>query len=392
MFLKLLASIRHHGVPVTLREFLDLLEGLKQGLCKTNKIEDFYNFSRVCLIKDEKNYDKFDKAFKSFFEENIISFEKFQKEIPSEWVLNEFKKHFSDIERNKIINDKNWKEILEEFEKRLNEQKKRHKGGSKWIGTGGTSMFGNAGYNPRGIRVGGQSSSRNAVKVWEKRSYRNLDDQVTINTRNIKMALRRLRKFSRQGIKEEFDLENTITYTAKNAGLLDVRYRAEKKNSIRVLLLLDIGGSMDDHAKSCEEVFSAAKSEFKSLDYFYFHNCIYENIWKNNNRRFSEYMSTDELLRIYNKNTKLIIIGDALMSPYEITYPGGSVEHWNEKPGAYWLNKIKNYFDNFVWLNPEQKENWEFSQSTLIINELMENNMFQMNLKGIESAMKSLVK
>ncbi len=392
MFLKLLASIRHHGVPVTLREFLDLLEGLKQGLCKTNKIEDFYNFSRVCLIKDEKNYDKFDKAFKSFFEENIISFEQFQKEIPSEWVLNELKKHFSDIERNKIINDKNWKEILEEFEKRLNEQKKRHKGGSKWIGTGGTSMFGNAGYNPRGIRVGGQSSSRNAVKVWEKRSYRNLDDQVTINTRNIKMALRRLRKFSRQGIKEEFDLENTITYTAKNAGLLDVRYRAEKKNSIRVLLLLDIGGSMDDHAKSCEEVFSAAKSEFKSLDYFYFHNCIYENIWKNNNRRFSEYMSTDELLRIYNKNTKLIIIGDALMSPYEITYPGGSVEHWNEKPGAYWLNKIKNYFDNFVWLNPEQKENWEFSQSTLIINELMENNMFQMNLKGIESAMKSLVK
>jgi len=392
MFLKLLASIRHHGVPVTLREFLDLLEGLKQGLCKTNKIEDFYNFSRVCLIKDEKNYDKFDKAFKSFFEENIISFEQFQKEIPSEWVLNELKKHFSDIERNKIINDKNWKEILEEFEKRLNEQKKRHKGGSKWIGTGGTSMFGNAGYNPRGIRVGGQSSSRNAVKVWEKRSYRNLDDQVTINTRNIKMALRRLRKFSRQGIKEEFDLENTITYTAKNAGLLDVRYRAEKKNSIRVLLLLDIGGSMDDHTKSCEEVFSAAKSEFKSLDYFYFHNCIYENIWKNNNRRFSEYMSTDELLRIYNKNTKLIIIGDALMSPYEITYPGGSVEHWNEKPGAYWLNKIKNYFDNFVWLNPEQKENWEFSQSTLIINELMKNNMFQMNLKGIESAMKSLVK
>ena len=253
-------------------------------------------------------------------------------------------------------------------------------------------MFGNSGYNPKGVRVGGKSINRSAVKVWEKRKYKNLDDQVNINNRNLKMVLRRLRKLTREGNKEEFDLNNTISSTAKNAGLLDIKYRSEKKNSVRVLLLIDIGGSMDDHAKDCEEVFSAAKSEFKSLDYFYFHNCIYENLWKNNNRRFIDYLPTSSLMRAYNKNTKLIIIGDALMSPYEITYPGGSVEHWNEKPGAFWLNKLTNYFAKYIWLNPEDKNNWEYSQSTNIIKELMKNNMFQMNLKGIESAMKNLAK
>ena len=251
-------------------------------------------------------------------------------------------------------------------------------------------MFGNSGYNPKGVRVGGKSVHRSALKVWEKRIYQNLDDQVTVNTRNIKMALRRLRKLTREGLQNEFDLDNTITATAKNAGLLDVKYRSEKKNSVRVLLLIDIGGSMDDHAKSSEEVFSAAKSEFKSLDYFYFHNCVYENIWKNNNRRNSEYLETENLLRIYSKNTKLIFIGDALMSPYEITYPGGSVEHWNEKPGAFFINKLVNYFDKVVWLNPEQKHNWQYSQSTIILKDLVKKNMFQMNLKGIESAMKNL--
>ena len=391
MFLKLFGSIRNNGVPVTLREYLDLLEGLSKGLCSSNKIEDFYNFSKLCLVKDEKNYDKFDKAFNSFYEENKNIINQVEKKIPESWVLNELKKIFSNKERDKVSNDKDWKDILKEFEKRLKEQKKRHQGGNKWIGTGGTSMFGNSGYNPKGVRVGGKSTNRSAVKVWEKRIYQNLDDQVTINTRNIKMALRRLRKLTREGLQDEFDLSNTITSTAKNAGLLDVKYRSEKKNNVRVLLLIDIGGSMDDHAKSCEQVFSAAKSEFKSLDYFYFHNCIYENIWKNNNRRHSEYLETENLLRSYSKNTKLIFIGDALMSPYEITYPGGSVEHWNEKPGVFYINKLVNYFDKVVWLNPEQRQNWHYSQSTMILRDLVKKNMFQMNLKGIESAMKNLI-
>ena len=391
MFLKLFGSIRNNGVPVTLREYLDLLEGLSKGLCSSNKIEDFYNFSKLCLVKDEKNYDKFDKAFNSFYEENKNIINQIQKKIPESWVLNELKKIFSNKEKDKVYNDKKWKDILKEFEKRLKEQKKRHQGGNKWIGTGGTSMYGNSGYNPKGVRVGGTSTNRSAVKVWEKRIYQNLDDQVTINTRNIKMALRRLRKLTREGLQDEFDLDNTINATAKNAGLLDVKYRSEKKNSVRVLLLIDIGGSMDDHAKSCEQVFSAAKSEFKSLDYFYFHNCVYENIWKNNNRRHSEYLETENLLRIYSKNTKLIFIGDALMSPYEITYPGGSVEHWNEKPGIFFINKLVNYFDKVVWLNPEQKQNWQYSQSTIILRDLVKKNMFQMNLKGIESAMKNLI-
>ena len=390
MFLKLFGSIRNNGVPVTLREYLDLLEGLSKGLCSSNKIEDFYNFSKLCLVKDEKNYDKFDKAFNSFYEENKNIINQVEKKIPEDWVLNELKKIFSNKEKNKVSNDKDWKDILKEFEKKLKEQKKRHQGGNKWIGTGGTSMFGNSGYNPKGVRVGGKSTNRSAVKVWEKRIYQNLDDQVTINTRNIKMALRRLRKLTREGLQDEFDLDNTINATAKNAGLLDVKYRSEKKNSVRVLLLIDIGGSMDDHAKSCEQVFSAAKSEFKSLDYFYFHNCIYENLWKNNDRRHSEYLETENLLRIYSKNTKLIFIGDALMSPYEITYPGGSVEHWNEKPGVFYINKLVNYFDKVIWLNPEQKQNWQYSQSTMILRDLVKKNMFQMNLKGIESAMKNL--
>ena len=391
MFLKLFGSIRNNGVPVTLREYLDLLEGLSKGLCSSNKIEDFYNFSKLCLVKDEKNYDKFDKAFNSFYEENKNIINQVEKKIPESWVLNELKKIFSNKEKDKVSNDKDWKDILKEFEKRLKEQKKRHQGGNKWIGTGGTSMFGNSGYNPKGIRVGGKSTNRSAVKVWEKRIYQNLDDQVTINTRNIKMALRRLRKLTREGLQDEFDLDNTITATAKNAGLLDVKYRSEKKNSVRVLLLIDIGGSMDDHAKSCEQVFSAAKSEFKSLDYFYFHNCVYENLWKNNNRRHSEHLETENLLRIYSKNTKLIFIGDALMSPYEITYPGGSVEHWNEKPGVFYINKLVNYFDKAVWLNPEQRQNWQYSHSTMILRDLVKKNMFQMNLKGIESAMKNLI-
>ncbi len=392
MFLKLFSSLRGNGIPVTLKEYLDLLEGMKKGICDSNNVEDFYNFSKLSLVKDEKNYDKFDTAFNSFYKENLELINQIEKKIPDDWVLNEIKKILSEKEKQKVLNNKDWEEILKEFEKRLNEQQKKHQGGNKWIGTGGTSMFGNSGFNPKGVRVGGKSMNRSAIKVWEKRAYRNLDDQVTINTRNVKMALRRLRKLTREGIQDQFDLINTISSTAKNAGVLDVKYQAEKKNSVRVLLLIDIGGSMDEHARSCEEIFSAAKSEFKSLDYFYFHNCLYESIWKNNNRRYSESIETESLIRMYNKSTKLIFIGDALMSPYEITYPGGSVEHWNERPGMYYLNRLTSYFDKYVWLNPEQESNWDFSQSTIILKDLVKKNMFQMNLKGIESAMKSLVK
>ena len=291
-----------------------------------------------------------------------------------------------------VKNNKKWQEILDEFKKKLEEQKKKHTGGNKWIGTSGTSMYGNSGYNPKGIRVGGKSGNKTAIKIWDKREYRDLDDQATVNSRNLKVALRRLRKFVRDGFNEEFDLDDTISSTAKNSGLLDIKFRPAKKNKVRVLLLIDIGGSMDDHAESCEQLFSAAKSEFKSLDYFYFHNCIYERLWKVNRRREDNYIATDDILRKYNNKTKVILIGDALMSPYEITYPGGSIEHWNDLPGNVWLEKLKNHFEKIIWLNPEEKNNWNYSQSTQIIKELFDNKMFQLNLKDMEQAIKELAK
>ncbi len=392
MFLKLFYSLKVSGVPVTIREYLDMLKGLNNGLCKNNNIEDFYNFARLSLVKDEKYYDRFDLAFKSFYERNINFFTELKKKIPQEWINNELKKLFSEEMKSKIKNDKNWKEVLKEFEKIFSEQKKRHSGGNKWIGTGGTSMFGNSGYNPKGIRVGGVSKNRSAVKVWDKREFKNLDDQVSLNTRNIKVALKRLRKFARQGSEIEFDMDNTISFTSKNGGVLDVRFRAERKNKVRVLLFIDIGGSMDEHAKISEEIFSAVNSEFKSLDFFYFHNCIYENVWIDNRRRNSNLRSTDDILRQFKKDTKVIIIGDASMSPYEIVYPGGSLEHWNEKPGSYWIEKIVKNFNKVIWLNPEKKENWEYSQSTKMLKELSNHLMFELNISGIESGMKELAK
>ena len=272
------------------------------------------------------------------------------------------------------------------------EQKKKHQGGNKWIGTRGTSMFGNSGYNPKGIRVGGTSQNKSAVKVWEKREFKNLDDKVLLNTRNIQVALKRLRKFARQSSELEFDLEKTISHTSKNAGMLDIKYRPERTNKVRVLLFIDIGGSMDEHAKICEEVFSAANNEFKSLDFFYFHNCIYESVWKDNRRRSNNLTDINEIIRIYKKNTKVIIIGDALMSPYEVVYPGGSIEHWNEQPGSYWIKKIVSYFDKAIWLNPENIDNWNYSQSTKILKELVNHLMFELNISGIESGMKELAK
>ena len=391
MFLRLFNNLRNIGIPVSLKEYLVLLEGIDKGLCKNNNVDDFYTFSRLCLVKDEKYFDKFDKAFKNFYEVNNALIE-IPKNLPENWLVDELKKIFTEEMKRGIKNIKEWEEILEAFKQKLKEQKKKHKGGNKWIGTGGSSMYGNSGYNPKGIRIGGESRNRTAVKVWDKRVYKDLDEQATVSSRNLKVALRRLRKFVREGKDDEFDLDNTIHSTAKNSGLLDVKYRPEKTNKVRVLLLIDIGGSMDEHAESSEQLFSAAKSEFKSLDYFYFHNCIYERLWKLNYRRENSYIITEEILRKYNSKTKVIVVGDALMSPYEITYPGGSVEHWNEYPGSVWLEKLKKHFEKIIWLNPEDKTNWKYSQSTNIIKKIFCDKMYQLNLKDIEYAIKELAK
>ncbi len=392
MFLKLFYALKSSGVPVTIREYLDMLKGLDKGICNRNKIEDFYNFARLSLVKDEKHFDRFDIAFKNFYEFNKDFLSELKKQIPQDWLSDQLKKFFTEDMKKKIKNDKKWEEVLKEFEKILAEQKERHQGGNKWIGTGGSSMYGNSGYNPKGVRTGGVSKNRSAIKVWDKREYKNLDDQVSLNTRNIKVALRRLRKFARHSNELEFDLKSTIASTSKNAGVLDIKFRPERTNKVRVLLFIDIGGSMDEHAKISEEIFSAAHSEFKSLEFFYFHNCIYENVWKDNRRRSNNLTSTDEILRLYKKDTKVIIIGDALMSPYEVVYPGGSIEHWNEKPGSYWIKKIINCFDKVVWLNPEKSHNWDYSQSTKILKELTNNLMFELNISGIEKGMKELAK
>ena len=392
MFLKLFQALKLAGIPVTIKEYLDLLNGLEKGICGNNSVDEFYHFSKTSLVKDEKYFDRFDKVFKNFYELNKEFFKEIQNKIPKDWIENQLNRIFSEEMKKKIKNDKEWEEVLKEFEKILEEQKKKHQGGNKWVGTGGTSMFGNSGYNPKGIRVGGPSVNKSAVKVWEKREYKNLDDKVSLNTRNIQIALKRLRKFARQSSELEFDLEKTISSTSKNAGLLDIKYRPERTNKVRVLLFIDIGGSMDEHAKICEEIFSAANSEFKSLDFFYFHNCIYESVWKENMRRSSNLTDINEIIRIYNKNTKVIIIGDALMSPYEVVYPGGSIEHWNEQPGSYWIKKIVNYFDKVIWLNPENIDNWDYSQSTKILKELINHLMFELNISGIEAGMKELAK
>jgi hypothetical protein len=392
VFLKFFQTLKISGIPVTIKEYLDMLKGLDKGICRNNNVKEFYFFSRMSLVKDEKYYDRFDKAFKSFYEYNKNFISEIKKQIPQDWLSNNLNKIFSEYMKKQIKNDKKWEEILKEFENIIEQQKKRHQGGNKWVGTGGTSMYGNSGYNPKGIRVGGESKNKNAVKIWEKRDFRNLDDQVSLNIRNIKMALRRLRKFARISNELEFDLKNTISSTSKNGGILDIKYRPEKTNKVRVLLFIDVGGSMDEHTQICEEVFSAANSEFKSLDFFYFHNCIYETVWRDNRRRNSNLTEINDILRVYKKNTKVIIIGDALMSPYEVIYPGGSIEHWNEKPGSYWIKKIVNYFDKVIWLNPENYENWQYSQSTKILNDLINNFMFQLNISGIESGMKELAK
>jgi len=389
MLIDFFLHLKENRLPVSIKEFLALLEALQQHVIE-HSLDDFYVLSRAILVKDETHFDKFDRAFGEYFK-GVEALPGMEALIPEEWLRQAVKKHLTDAERAKL-EKLGWDKLMETFKKRLAEQKERHSGGSKWIGTGGTSPFGHGGTHPEGIRVGGKSENRSAVKVWEKREYRNLDDSVEIGTRNIKIALRRLRRFARQGAPEELDLEGTIAGTARNAGWLDLRLRPERHNAVKVLLFLDIGGSMDDHIRVCEELFSACHSEFKHLEYYYFHNCVYEYLWKDNRRRHSERIDTHDVLHRYGNDYKLIFVGDAAMSPYEILQPWGSVEYNNAEPGATWLRRLTDTWPHAIWLNPESEHAWQYRQSTSLIHNLMGGRMFPLTLDGLERGMRLLSK
>ena len=391
MLINLFRTLKEVGVPCTLRELLDLIAGLEKQVIFAD-INDFYFLSRSILVKDEKHYDKFDRAFDIYFKGIESLDDILEMLIPDEWLKAEFEKHLTEEELKEIQSLGGLEKLLEEFKKKLEEQEERHEGGSKQIGTGGTSPFGNSGENPEGIRVGGEGGKGKAAKVWEARDFKNLDDDVELGTRNMKVALRRLRKLIRDSANEEFDLDNTIDSTAKKAGLLDVKFRPEKRNAVKVLVLFDVGGSMDPHIRVCEELFSAAKTEFKNLEYFYFHNFIYETVWKDNRRRQNERVYTEDIIHKYSGDYKIIFVGDATMAPYEITNPGGSIEHWNEEAGALWMKRMVGIYDKLVWLNPVPKEHWEYSASVELTRSLVEDNMFPLTIRGLEESMAYLSK
>lgn len=388
MLIEFFFLLRRAGLKVSITEFLALLEGLQRGLAQYS-IDEFYYLARTCLVKDESLYDRFDRVFAAHFKGIEHVFGPSGAEIPADWLRQQIDRLFSAEEKAKIA-ALDWNELMETLRQRLQEQKERHAGGSKWIGTGGTSPFGSGGYNPAGIRIGPAGGQRSAVKVWDQRVYRNLDDSLELGTRNLKVALRRLRRFARQGAADELDLSGTIDSTARNAGWLDLRMRPERHNAIKVLLLLDAGGSMDDHVRVCEELFSAASSEFKHLQYFYFHNCVYEGLWQDNRRRHTQKTPTMDVLHTYAADYKLIFVGDATMSPYEITYPGGSVEHFNEEPGARWMQRLLDTYPKAIWLNPEPENRWPYSASVRILSELMDQRMFPLTVSGLERGMKAL--
>ncbi len=389
MLLGFFQSLRNSGVPVTVRELLDLLEALQRNIVFAS-IDDFYVLSRMIMVKDEKYFDRFDKAFGAYFKELQTINDIIEALIPDDWLRKEFEKQLSDEEKAKIQSLGGLEKLIEAFKERLKEQKERHAGGNKWIGTGGTSPFGHSGYNPEGIRVGGQGKNGRALKVWERRDFKNLDDSVELGTRNIKIALRRLRKFARSGADQELDIKDTIKSTANNAGLLDIKMVPERHNSIKVLLFFDIGGSMDPYIHLCEELFSAAKTEFKHMEYFYFHNFLYESVWKNNVRRHNQRTPTWDILHKYSADYRVIFIGDASMASYEITHPGGSVEHYNEEAGETWMRRLLNVYDKAVWINPTQENYWGHSQSTVITREIMSDRMYPLTLAGLEEAMSYL--
>ncbi len=390
MLINFFYTLRAAKLPISVKEFLTLLEAVKAGVID-HSVDQFYYLARTALVKDEALYDKFDRAFGAYFK-GVEMLVDFTKEVPLDWLRKNLEAQLSAEELAKI-EKMGWDELMETLKKRFEEQKERHEGGSKWIGTGGTSPFGAYGANPQGIRIG-QDKSRNksAVKVWDQRAYKDYDDNLELGTRNIKVALRRLRRFAREGEADQLDLDDTIHSTAANAGFLDIKLIPERHNKVKVLLLMDVGGTMDEHIGRVEELFSAAKTEFKHLEFFYFHNCVYDFVWKNNRRRFSEKTATWDLIRKYNKDYKLIFVGDATMSPYEILQPGGSVEYNNEEPGAEWISRLTNAFPKFAWVNPEPQGVWQYRQSISVMQQLVNQRMFPLTLAGLEGAMRLLTK
>jgi uncharacterized protein with von Willebrand factor type A (vWA) domain len=390
MLIEFFFMLRAPGIPVSITEFLGLLEALSKRVAGWS-VDDFYYLARTSLVKDERNFDRFDRVFGAHFKGLEELFEEIIGEIPEEWLRRQGERTLSEEQMQAIEALGGWEKLMETLLERLREQRARHQGGSKWIGTGGTSPFGAYGYNPEGIRIGQEDSGqRRAVKVWDRREYRNLDDSVEIGTRNIKLALRRLRQFAREGAVEELDLDDTISATARNAGLLDLKMVPERHNTIKVLLFLDVGGSMNEHVRVCEELFSAARTEFKHLEHYYFHNFIYESVWKDNLRRMRERIPTRDVINTYGRDHKLVLVGDASMSPYEIVYPGGSVEHWNEEPGAAWIGRLLASYPRAIWLNPEPRMRWDYTPSIGMTRELMGERMFPLTLEGLDRGIKEL--
>ncbi|CUJ88736.1 VWA domain containing CoxE-like protein [Ruegeria denitrificans] len=394
MFVPFFENLRKSGIPVSLREYLTFLEGMKKGQA-TYDVEAFYYLARVSMVKDERNIDKFDRAFAASFEGlDQISFEQVLEavDIPADWLAKMAEKHLSDEEKAEIEALGGFDKLMETLRERLKDQKDRHQGGNKWIGTAGTSPFGAYGYNPEGVRIGqAESRHQRAVKVWDKREFKNLDDTVELGTRNIKVALKRLRRWAREGAAEELDLDGTIRATAEH-GYLDVKTRPERHNAVKVLLFLDVGGSMDPHIKVVEELFSAARTEFKHLEYYYFHNCLYEGVWRDNRRRWDQQTPTHEVLRTYGSDYKCIFVGDASMSPYEIAYPGGANEHWNKEAGQVWLQRAREQWPSNLWINPVPEKYWEYTHSIGMIQELFEDRMVPMTLAGLEQGMRELTR
>ncbi|HSI52813.1 MAG TPA: hypothetical protein VK981_02515 [Ramlibacter sp.] len=389
MLINFFYTLRAAKLPVSVKEYLTLLEALQLGVIGPS-VDDFYFLARTTLVKDETHFDKFDRAFGAYFN-GVQMLTDFGKEIPAEWLQKLLEKELTP-EQKAAIAKMDWDELMETLKKRLEEQKERHEGGDKWIGTGGTSPFGHGGYNPQGVRIGGPGRNKSAVKVWDQRAFQDYDDSRELGTRNIKVALRRLRRFAREGSELELALDDTIHATAANAGFLDIKMVPERHNKVKVLLMMDVGGTMDEHIHRVEELFSAAKSEFKHLEFHYFHNCVYDFMWKNNRRRYSEKTPTWELIRKYNKDWRLIFVGDATMSPYEILQPGGSVEYNNEEPGAEWLQRLTHAFPKYAWINPEPQGVWQYRQSIGIVQQLMQQRMFPLTLAGLEGAMRLLSK
>ncbi|MCA3141967.1 MAG: vWA domain-containing protein [Betaproteobacteria bacterium] len=385
-------QLRDGGVPVSVKEWLALLHGLEANVAEY-RVEDFYYLARTVLVKNEAHYDRFDRVFAAYFKAVASIPDALVAQIPAEWLRRQAELNLTDEEKAAIQALGGWEKLMETLRQRLEEQKGRHQGGSKWIGTAGTSPFGAHGFNPEGVRIGQEGSrNRRAVKVWDERQYRNLDDRLELGTRNIKVALRRLRKFAREGAAEELDLDDTVRSTARNAGWLDIRMVPERHNAVKLLLFVDIGGSMDDHVKVCEELFSAARSEFKHLEHFYFHNCVYETVWKDNRRRNSERHPVLDVIHKYPADYKLVFVGDATMSPYEISYPGGSVEHHNEEPGAAWMQRLLDVYQKAAWINPQPEDRWGYYDSVGLLRSIMGGRMFPLTLEGLDRAMRELVR